>query len=143
MIDELVQFSQKALIIKDNKLLIIKKSSKDFINPNKWDCPGGRKQEGESVDEHIKREVMEEVSIEVVPKEVFDLWDFYVEVNGKKITTVSVSRFCELKDDNIQITEDCIDGYEWATIDETLLEYNFISGIRHTIEKLVDLYKSK
>ena len=140
MIDEFVQFAQKAIIIKDNKLLMIKKSSKDPNQPNKWEIPGGRKQVGESLDEHIVREVKEEVGINIIPKDIFDLWEFKINIDEKPTTIVAVSRFCEIMDECINITEDVIDKCEWVEINAELLNYNLIPGIRRTIEKLIDLY---
>ena len=142
MTDEFVQFAQKAIIIKDNKLLMIKKSSKDSNQPNKWEIPGGRKQIGESLDEHIIREVREEVGINIIPKDLFDIWQFSIKIEGKETTVIAVSRFCEIIDDNINITEDVIDKCEWVEINENLLDYNLIPGIRKTIEKLVKIRKN-
>ena len=142
MVDELLQFAQKALIIKDRKLLLIKKSSKDINSPNQWEVPGGRKQVGENLEEHIIREVKEEVGLEILPKEIFDMWEFSIPVNNVKTTVVAVARFCELTNENTIITEDIIDKYKWVNIDANLLNYNLIAGIRKTIEKLVKLYKT-
>ena len=140
MIDEFVQFAQKAIIIKDNKLSMIKKTTKDLNNPERWEIPGGRKQVGETLDEHIIREVKEEVGLDVVPKNIFDLWEFKIKVDGKETTVVAISRFCEIVDENVNITEDVIDKCEWAEINIGLLHYNLIPGIRNTIEKLINLY---
>ena len=70
------------------------------------------------------------------------MWEFSIPVNNEKTTVVAVARFCELTNDNIVITEDVIDNYKWVDIDENLLDYNLIPGIRKTIEKLVNLYKT-
>ena len=140
MTDEFVQFAQKALIIKNNKLLIIKKSAKDINSPNQWEVPGGRKQVGENLEQHIIREVKEEVGLYIQPKEIFDMWEFSIPVNNEKTTVVAIARFCELTNDTIVITEDEIDNYKWVAIDEKLLDYNLIPGIRKTIEKLVNKF---
>lgn len=141
MTDEFVQFAQKAIIIKDNKLLMIKKSAKDLNNPERWEIPGGRKQVGENLDEHIIREVQEEVGIQIIPKDVFDLWEFKITIDQKETTVIAVSRFCDIVNDEINITEDVIDKYKWFDINEDLLKLNLITGIKNTIEKLVKMYK--
>ncbi len=140
MTDEFVQFAQKALIIKDRKLLIIRKSTKDSNNPNKWEIPGGRKQKNETLDEQIIREVKEETSLIIKPKDIFDMWQFSIPLNDKDITVIAVARFCDVVDDNLKITEDVIDNFKWVNIDKDLLNYNFIPGIKNTIEKLVNIY---
>ena len=58
MAKEFIQFAQKALIINDGKLLMIKKSEKDPINPNRYELPGGRMSNGENLDEHIKNKII-------------------------------------------------------------------------------------
>ena len=142
MQDELVQFAQKAIIIKDNKLLIIKKTTVDKINPNKYDLPGGRKQISESLDDQIKRELMEELGLEISPKEIFSMWQFNVLTpKGVNQTVVAVSRFCDLITNEIHITEKIIAGYEWVDIGENLLKRNFIPGVKTVIEKLIKTYK--
>jgi len=119
---------------------MIKKTNKDLNNPERWEIPGGRKQVGETLDEHIIREVKEEVGLEVVPQNIFDLWEFKIKVDEKETTVVAISRFCEIVDESVSITEDVIDKCEWAEINIDLLHYNLIPGIRGTIEKLVKLY---
>lgn len=143
MEEEYIQFAQKALIIKDNKLLIIRKSNKDKANFNLWEVPGGRKIIGETLDEQIIREVKEEVSLNIIPGQIFDMWQFKINVNNKETTIVAVARFCKLINEKINITEDVFSGYKWAEIDNSLLEYNFIPGIRNTIKKLVETYSTK
>lgn len=140
MTDEFVQFAQKALIIKDNKLLIIRKSIKDSNNPNRWEILGGRKQENETLEEHIIREVKEETSLIIKPRDVFDLWQFNIPLKGKDITVIAVARFCDIVDDNLKITEDVIDNFKWVNINKDLLNYDFIPGIRNTIKKLINFY---
>ena len=137
MKDEFVQFAQKAIIIKDGKILLIKKSANDINQPNKWDLPGGRKQQNESLDEQIKREVFEEVGLKISPKNIFDMWQFSILQEEKLINVVAVSRFCDITESYVELTEDIISKYEWVTIDNNLLKYDFIPGIRQTIEKLI------
>ena len=141
MVDEFVQFAQKAIIIKGKKLLMIKKTSKDLNNPEKWEIPGGRKQFGENLDEHLIREVKEEVGIQIIPKDVFDLWEFKIDVEGKETTVIAISRFCDVINNEINVTEEVIGKCEWIEINERLLNYNLIPGIKNTIKKLIELYR--
>ena len=138
--DELLQFAQKAFIIKNNKILLIQKSDKDLVQPNRWEVPGGRKQEGETLDEHIIREVKEEVGLDILPKNVFDMWQFTLNINDKQTTVVAVARFCDLSSTTIDLTEDVIKNYKWVEINDELLNYNFMSQIRPVIERFVKNY---
>ena len=67
--------SAAGFIINDNKLLLVH-------NPLKgWETPGGIIQEGESVLEALKREIFEEVSIDI---EVLELSSVMSVVNKQK-----------------------------------------------------------
>ena len=53
-----------AIIINDNKILVTQRSEKMKL-PLKWEFPGGKVEEGENVIECIKREIREEINIEI------------------------------------------------------------------------------
>ena len=147
MQDEFVMFAQKAFIVFDGKLLIIQKSKNCTYNALKWEVPGGRKQIGENLDDHIKREVLEEVGLEIVPKNVFDMSKFEIPdsvnpVSKTPITVVAVARICSLNSNaETKITEDVIGRCEWVDINEDLLKYDFMQGIKPVMENFVKNYK--
>jgi len=52
----------KALIVKKEKILIIKRSSKEDVFANEWDLPGGKLKFGENPPEEIdKYKIHEEI----------------------------------------------------------------------------------
>lgn len=72
------------LIIKDKKILLLKRSSKAKMYPNCWGVPGGKiNDESEPLKDVAKREIKEEIGIDFEPTEYF-LWgelfvgDFHV-----------------------------------------------------------------
>ena len=54
-----------AIINKENKLLIIKRDPNEIAFPDKWTIPGGKLQEGEDVERGLRREVKEEVNLNI------------------------------------------------------------------------------
>lgn len=54
-----------ALIKKDNKVLIAKRSTGDILNLGKWEFPGGKVKENETYEQAIIREIKEEFNINI------------------------------------------------------------------------------
>ena len=63
-----------AIIIKDKKVLIAQRSPDDKL-ANKWEFPGGKIEPGETPQECLKREIREELDIEI------EVLDFFAESN--------------------------------------------------------------
>jgi 8-oxo-dGTP pyrophosphatase MutT (NUDIX family) len=92
-------FAQKAFIVKDGMVLLVRKSADDPDQAGKWEVPGGRMEFGEDVDEHIKREVREEVGLELMPGRPFYIWQWRLRRPGSggepiEIQIVAVARLC-------------------------------------------------
>jgi 8-oxo-dGTP diphosphatase len=54
-----------AFILKDKKLLIVKKSPYENIDAGLWTIPGGKIEKDESIIDGLKREIKEEVNLEI------------------------------------------------------------------------------
>ena len=52
-----------AIIIDNNKVLATERGYGDLIN--KWECPGGKIEENETPEEALKREIKEEMNVEI------------------------------------------------------------------------------
>lgn len=63
----------------EGKYLVLYKSETEEINPNEIDIPGGRMKFGESVEESLKREVEEEIGINIEVEKPSRVWGFVKE----------------------------------------------------------------
>jgi len=65
------------LIVKNNKILLVKKSRGPYIG--KLDLPGGSAEHGESVDQALSREIIEETGIKINKYNLFDNYTAVVD----------------------------------------------------------------
>jgi len=66
----------KAFIIKDDKLLILKRASDDVQSPNIWEIPGGRLELGEDPILGLMREIREETGLYIKPQQPLSVRHF-------------------------------------------------------------------
>jgi|SRR5579872_627421 len=93
----------KAFIVKDHKLLLIKRRSNDVHKPGAWDIPGGRLELGEDPYLGISREALEEVGLELQILLPFDVHHF-VRDDGQQITMLIF--LCKPKTDQLKLSEE-------------------------------------
>ncbi len=80
-----------AIIINTNNEILISRRSADQHQGNKWEFPGGKVEEGESVETALNREIKEELGIEILASEHFtDIDHEYKAVDPKQSKTVKL-----------------------------------------------------
>lgn len=70
LMNEEIKLSVCALIIYNGTVLLVKRSPADNFLPNVWEFPGGGVKTGESLCSALKRELKEEVDLDISKKEV-------------------------------------------------------------------------
>jgi 8-oxo-dGTP diphosphatase len=110
-----MKVGQKAIIMKDNKYLLLHKSLTVPRFPGYWDFPGGGLEENEDPFEGIKREILEETNLKANPLKV--TWKTQMKVND--IMTEYRIYSVELLSDEIKLSHEHTE-YKWVTKDELL-----------------------
>lgn len=118
---------------KGGKYLILMKNSKEDVNPNTYDIPGGRMSFGEKLEDAVTREVKEETGLDIKPQRVFEAWTFTKE----DFQLVGINFLCELLGGTITLSEEH-DSANWYTYKE-IVSGKFPEWLVNTIEKAEEL----
>lgn len=148
---ELHRVTSTAIIHKDGKYLIIRRSLNKKAFPGKWTVPGG----GLEVDDYIslpktnedswyyaienslKREVMEETGLEIENmKYLCDV--VFIRPDG--IPVVTLSYYCDWKSGELILNDENID-YQWIGAPEAK-NYDLIEGIDDEIIEVDNILKN-
>jgi ADP-ribose pyrophosphatase YjhB (NUDIX family) len=103
---------------KDDKFLLAQRSFKELQAPGVWSIPGG-KVEGNVglgvVEETLKKEIMEEVGIEIKNKPVYLGSDAFVRVDGAHV--VGLCFLCDWQSGQARALEDT-EQIKWFSLEE-------------------------
>ena len=124
-----------AIIEKDGRVLIAKR--KRAYAGYLWEFPGGKMEEGESLEECLKREIEEELGIEI---EVGDyLCSVRHQLNCQSAIKIYAYRAAYVKGD-IRLTDH--DEVRWVSVGE-LAQYDFPEPDRYIASVLMDQQRAK
>jgi 8-oxo-dGTP diphosphatase len=125
----------KALIIRDGKILIIKRSSKEDVYKNEWDLPGGKLKFGENPIDGLKREVFEETGLKFKIIKPISVWTFFK--NDRKTQVIGITFLAKPISDEIKLSKEHVDS-KWV-LPEEIDNYQIHEEIKKLIRSLVSL----
>ncbi|MBU4381347.1 NUDIX domain-containing protein [Candidatus Parcubacteria bacterium] len=111
----------KALIKRNDKFLILHKSSEEDINPNSYDIPGGRISFGETLKEALEREILEETGLDVTVGRILEAWTF-TKNNSFQLT--GINYLCSYSSGKVRLSAEH-DSYKWVCVKDILTSGNY------------------
>ncbi|CAD8152374.1 unnamed protein product [Paramecium octaurelia] len=117
------------LIVKDQSLLLIKREKAPY--KNRWTLPGGKIEKEESIDNAIKREILEEVGL------IVDVYQPLVIQIIKKYNYILYTKCCSIVKEEIPVEN--IEFQYFRIIDFFLMEKRqFTPDLQIIIKTLLD-----
>lgn len=110
------QYAVKALIVKEDKILIVQRAANDNITPGVWEFPGGRLDEGEFPLKGLEREVFEETGLVI---EVVDKINTQEFTNTDNVKITMYIYLCRPLTDEFTLSDEH-SNYEWIPEQECL-----------------------
>lgn len=118
-----------------DKFLIVKRSNNEIAFPGKWAFPGGKVEKGETILEALKREVLEEVGLEIEEYKEY-LKDYtFVRPDGHNV--IGICFIVMAKNDNVRISNKDFEEFSWVTPKE-LNDYDYITGMEEEVKLAFD-----
>ncbi|MFN0188438.1 MAG: (deoxy)nucleoside triphosphate pyrophosphohydrolase [Bacteroidia bacterium] len=102
-----------AIVVHENKILCVQRNENkyDYIS-KKYEFPGGKMEEGESKEETIKREMLEELNLAIEVQE-----DFLTVTHEYPDFIITMHSFiCSCKDPSLELTEHI--AFQWLPASE-------------------------
>lgn len=117
----------------DGKILIVRRSPDDDHAPDLWETVGGGMDEAVAPQENLKREIMEEVGLEVEVREPFNVFSFTKD-NGE--FKIGITFICDCVSGEVQLSHE---HTEFVWIDPADFEkYPSVSSLYAEIGKYAE-----
>lgn len=129
----------KAFILnKKGEVLLLRESSSyiDGTNLGRYDVPGGRIDNGESLEVALSREVREETGLSVARSELLDVHDTFNEKGDETWHIVRLFYKVSCENNEVILSSDH-DDYIWIPVSEAIEKNGLIQNLVPLLEKLV------
>ena len=121
----------KALLFDQGKFLLVKRSDKARGEHHYWELPGGRMEFGETPENALQRELMEETGLSAILLCPLQTWNFFRE---EETQIVGITFLCKAETNKVQLSSEH-DAFAWVRF-EALTQYNIVPTVLSDLNKL-------
>ena len=125
-----------AILVRDGEVLIVKRGAEPGLG--RWSVPGGAVELGESIEDAIKRETVEETGLTVSPSKLVGYHEYVGRDADRSIRFhyVIVYWQCEYVEGEAEPSSD-VDETEWVDFEE-LKGYDITDGTLKMLHRVMD-----
>ena len=120
-------------LIHQKKKILICQRKEEGDHPLKWEFPGGKLKDNENNEQALRRELKEELNLEIVEMSFFDEYLYEYEKLSKKLKLI----FFQIFKFEGQIQNKVHQQLKWIDI-SNLSDYDFLEGDLKIINKLIN-----
>jgi len=125
-------FTVTGIVKNKSKVLILKKSPKDWNYPNKWSFCSGYVKEFQSAEENVLREIKEETGLAAKIMKKGKLFMVNDKINKKSWAIMPF--LCEVRSKNIKLDHENVD-YRWIS-HKDIKKYPTVPGLEKDLKVL-------
>jgi len=122
-----------ALVIHKGKILIAQRLSNSLFEPNKWEFPGGKLKDSETIQDCIRRELTEELGIQVETLDFYDVYRHTYTSPKKRLVELHVYK-TDFSGGPIQLLD--AQDAKWVN-SKQITNYSFVEGDIAIVEKIL------
>lgn len=112
--DSITHISTGIAVVKDNKILVVRRAMHDDTLAGEWELPGGGVDAGETIEEGAIRELHEETGLEV--DKILGTFEGFDYTTSKKPRVRQINFKVSVRPGDIKLSEH--DMYKWITADD-------------------------
>jgi ADP-ribose pyrophosphatase YjhB (NUDIX family) len=109
-----IDIGVKALIFNEGKFLVMHNNG---VEEDLWELPGGRMEFGETAEETLRREMIEETGLVVEPIRLLDTWNLIRE----DYQIAGIIYLCKFEKGEVRLSDEH-DAFKWISTDEESLQ---------------------
>lgn len=123
------------IVLDDSGKVLVGQRVKPDAYFQKWEFPGGKLEQGESVVDALKREFLEEVGIDIIESREFMVWEHSYPDRDVKLFVRIIDAFIG------KATSREGQALKWVSLEE-IAEMDFLAGNQVIIERLIEHFKT-